>query len=218
MSSERCAARIICARITRPSTPRGKRRTPDSPGCSADCAAACCPSGVASGASYDAEGARGWSAPGGSDAQPASASEDRTARSMRVLFTDASVHAMHAQPSGRPSKTAIVRHAGQVLSDTIAYHRAMDAPIARNSLCMGSLLSRHARYRPHHTAVVVPGEPEIRLDWRQLDACVNRWANALARLGVTRGDRVATLLGNGLPLLATYWACAKLGAAAVPLS
>ncbi|MFO1304636.1 MAG: class I adenylate-forming enzyme family protein, partial [Burkholderiales bacterium] len=88
----------------------------------------------------------------------------------------------------------------------------------RNSLCLGGLLTRHAKYRPRHTAVIVPGEREIRLDWREFNAYVNRWANALARQGVARGDRVATVLGNGLELLATYWACAKLGAAAVPLS
>jgi acyl-CoA synthetase (AMP-forming)/AMP-acid ligase II len=29
---------------------------------------------------------------------------------------------------------------------------------------------------------------------------------------------VATVLANSLELLATYWSCAKLGAAAVPLS
>jgi acyl-CoA synthetase (AMP-forming)/AMP-acid ligase II len=98
----------------------------------------------------------------------------------------------------------------------------MDTPIASNSLCLGALPVRHACYRPHHTAVIVAargaGEPEIRLDWREFNAYVNRWANALARLGVTRGDRVASVLPNGLELLATYWACAKLGAAAVPLS
>jgi acyl-CoA synthetase (AMP-forming)/AMP-acid ligase II len=91
-----------------------------------------------------------------------------------------------------------------------------------NSLCLGSLLARHARYRPHRTAVVVPGatadDREIRLTWREFDDYVNRYANALAALGVARGDRVATLLANSLELLATYWACAKLGAAAVPLS
>ena len=74
----------------------------------------------------------------------------------------------------------------------------MDTPIARNSLCLGSLPARHARYRPHHTAVVVsaraPGEREVRLDWREFDAYVNRWAHALAALGVARGDRVATVL------------------------
>jgi len=98
----------------------------------------------------------------------------------------------------------------------------MDTPIATNSLVLGSLLARHARYRPHHTAVVVAGhdggERELRLDWREFDAYVNRYANALASLGVARGDRVATVLGNSLELLAAYWACAKLGAAAVPLS
>src|SRR5512137_964979 len=98
----------------------------------------------------------------------------------------------------------------------------METPIATNSLVLGSLPARHARYRPHHAAVVVapraPGEREIRLDWRELDGYVNRWANALAWLGVQRGDRVATVLPNCLELLATYWACAKLGAAIVPLS
>jgi len=98
----------------------------------------------------------------------------------------------------------------------------MHTPIAHDSLCLGALTARHARYRPRHTAVVVPpaspSDHEVRLDWREFDAYVNRWANALAALGVARGDRVATVLGNGLELLATYWACAKLGAAIVPLS
>jgi len=98
----------------------------------------------------------------------------------------------------------------------------METPIATHSLAMGSLLSRHGRYRPHHTAVVVsargPGEREVRLTWRELDAYVNRWSNALASLGIARGDRVATVLANSHELLATYWSCAKLGAVAVPLS
>ncbi len=98
----------------------------------------------------------------------------------------------------------------------------MDTPIAHDSLCLGHVVARHARYRPRHTAVVVPpgrgGGHEVRLTWRELDGYVNRWANALASLGVTRGDRVATVLGNGLPLLASYWSCAKLGAVMVPMS
>jgi len=57
-----------------------------------------------------------------------------------------------------------------------------------------------------------------RLTYLQFNDLVNRWANALATLGVGRGDRVATILPNSLELLATYWACAKLGAATVPLS
>ena len=79
---------------------------------------------------------------------------------------------------------------------------------------------RHARYRPERiVAVVAPArDGEVRLTSRAFDAYVNRWRTRLPRSGVSRGDRVATVLGNSLPLLATYWACAKLGAAAVPLS
>ena len=33
----------------------------------------------------------------------------------------------------------------------------METPIAANSLVLGSLPARHARYRPHHTAVIVRG-------------------------------------------------------------
>jgi long-chain acyl-CoA synthetase len=91
----------------------------------------------------------------------------------------------------------------------------MDTPIATNSLVLGRILSRHARYRPNHLAVVFGG---TRLSYDEFNAEVNRWANSLAGLGVTRGAGVATLLPNALELLATYWACAKLGAAAVPLS
>jgi long-chain acyl-CoA synthetase len=91
----------------------------------------------------------------------------------------------------------------------------VETPIAMNSLALGRLLTRHARYRPAHTAVVFEDE---RLSYRQFNEIVNRWAGALAALGVGRGERVATILPNSLELLATYWACAKLGAAAVPLS
>ena len=95
----------------------------------------------------------------------------------------------------------------------------METRIAHDALALGRLLERHAKYRPHHTALIAPsGGREIRLDWRELDASVNRWANALASLGVRRGDRVATVLGNALELVASYWACFRLGAAAVPLS
>src|SRR4029453_16470941 len=95
----------------------------------------------------------------------------------------------------------------------------METPIAFDALALGRLPERHARYRPRHTAVIAPsGDRDMRLSWRELDAYINRWANALASQGAVRGGRVATLLTNSLELLANYWACAKLGAAAVPLS
>src|SRR6185436_16258717 len=67
----------------------------------------------------------------------------------------------------------------------------------------------------NHPAVTFENQ---RLIWSEFNEQVNRWANALGGLGVGRGDRVATLLPNCLEALATFWACAKTGAAAVPLS
>src|SRR5271166_368033 len=80
---------------------------------------------------------------------------------------------------------------------------------------IGSLLPRHARFRPNHTAVVFE---DCRLSFRAFNARVNRLANALSSLNVKKGDKVATVLPNCLNLLETYWAVAKIGAVVVPLS
>src|SRR4051812_20351372 len=73
--------------------------------------------------------------------------------------------------------------------------KRMDTPIATNSLVLGRILTRHARYRPHHPAVAFENQ---RLSYAGFNVLVNRWANALGGLGVVRGDRVATLLPNCL--------------------
>ncbi len=75
--------------------------------------------------------------------------------------------------------------------------------------------TRNARYRPEHCGLVFEQQ---RLSYREFNARVNRWANALLELGVGKGDKVATVLPNSLELLETYWAVAKIGAVAVPLS
>ena len=80
---------------------------------------------------------------------------------------------------------------------------------------IGSLLTRHARYRSGHTAVVFEG---YRLSFADFNGRVNRLANALVALGVSKGDKVATILPNSLELLEVYWATAKIGAVTVPLS
>ena len=80
---------------------------------------------------------------------------------------------------------------------------------------IGSLFSRHARYRPVQTAVVFG---DRRLTHLQFNREINRLANALLALGVNKGDKVATLLPNCLELLEVYWASAKIGAVVVPLS
>ena len=80
---------------------------------------------------------------------------------------------------------------------------------------IGLLPARHARYRPDHTAIVFK---EHRLSFREFNRRVNRLANALLSLGVSKGDKIATILPNCLELLETYWAVAKIGAVVVPLS
>lgn len=80
---------------------------------------------------------------------------------------------------------------------------------------IGTLFSRHARYRPHHLAFVFEDQ---RLTWRELNRSINRLANALTALGIQKGDKIATILPNSFELYETYWATAKIGAVIVPLS
>ncbi|HJW11854.1 MAG TPA: AMP-binding protein, partial [Albitalea sp.] len=80
---------------------------------------------------------------------------------------------------------------------------------------LASLIAHQARYRPDATAVVFEGE---RLSYRQFWARVARVGNLLRSLGVGPGDTVATLAGNSLALLETYWAVPAIGATLVPLS
>ncbi len=80
---------------------------------------------------------------------------------------------------------------------------------------IGSLLPRHARYRPDHTAIVFK---DSRFTFQEFNLRVNLLANALLDLGLTKGDKIATVLPNCLELLEVYWAVAKIGAVVVPLS
>ncbi len=80
---------------------------------------------------------------------------------------------------------------------------------------IGSLITRHARYRPDLLAVVVD---DYRLTWLAFNQRVNRLANALLNLGIRKGEKIAMILPNCLELLEIYWAVAKIGAVVVPLS
>ncbi len=82
-------------------------------------------------------------------------------------------------------------------------------------LRLATFVHQHARFRPEHTAVVFENE---RLTWRQFAARVGRCANMLRSLGVGKGDKAATVLGNCRELLEVYWAVPSIGAVLVPLS
>ncbi|MBA7712503.1 3-oxocholest-4-en-26-oate--CoA ligase [subsurface metagenome] len=68
---------------------------------------------------------------------------------------------------------------------------------------------------PERAAIVFEGK---RYTFSQLNDRVNSLANALANLGVDKGDRVAMLQVNCNQCVETYFATAKLGAIYVPLN
>jgi acyl-CoA synthetase (AMP-forming)/AMP-acid ligase II len=63
------------------------------------------------------------------------------------------------------------------------------------------------------TAIILP-ESGIRVSYQQLRDQVTAMANALAALGIKKGDRVATSLPNGLPTIVSFLAASIAGTAA----
>ncbi|MBL9103790.1 MAG: AMP-binding protein [Myxococcales bacterium] len=82
-------------------------------------------------------------------------------------------------------------------------------------MTIAGLVAHHARYRPDARAFAFADDWRT---WRELDAEVDRTARALRDAGVEHGDRVVTVLANCPEMIALYWACARMGACAVPLS
>jgi acyl-CoA synthetase (AMP-forming)/AMP-acid ligase II len=82
-------------------------------------------------------------------------------------------------------------------------------------LQLATLIARQARYRGPYPALTFDGETH---DYARFAERVHRTANALAVLGIRRGDKVATVLANCRELVELYWASPSLGAVNVPLS
>jgi len=59
---------------------------------------------------------------------------------------------------------------------------------------------------------------ETHYTWEEFDLRTDALARGLASLGVLRGDRVAVLMLNCHRYLELYYACARMGAAIVPLN
>ncbi|MFD2365844.1 class I adenylate-forming enzyme family protein [Pseudoduganella sp. GCM10020061] len=84
-----------------------------------------------------------------------------------------------------------------------------------DTLNISSLVAYHARYRPEARALSCGGQW---LSWQQLGRRIDRLAHGMRAAGVSHGDRVVTVLANCVELIDVYWACARIGAVAVPLS
>src|SRR4030042_2887001 len=68
---------------------------------------------------------------------------------------------------------------------------------------------------PDRDAIIFEGK---RISYSQLSQRVNKLANALAKLGIKKGDRVAMLQVNCPECLEIYFAAARLDAIYVPLN
>ncbi|GAB4150521.1 MAG: class I adenylate-forming enzyme family protein [Sphingomonadales bacterium] len=73
----------------------------------------------------------------------------------------------------------------------------------------------HARHFPEKEALVCGAD---RLTWGQLNAGMNRVANALLRDGVGKGSKVAVVMGNSATMVTIMFGIVKAGACLVPLS
>ena len=80
---------------------------------------------------------------------------------------------------------------------------------------LAGLLGAHAKLHAEHIALVFGGREYT---FAQLHRAVNRLANAWLDCGLTRGDKVATVLPNSFELMAAYWAAAVSGVVLVPCS
>ncbi|MFC1911671.1 class I adenylate-forming enzyme family protein [Chloroflexota bacterium] len=76
------------------------------------------------------------------------------------------------------------------------------------------MLETVAGQHPQKTAII---SGEQKLTYAELDTAANKVANALLKIGVRRGDRVAILLTNSPEFVATYFGAIKAGSIPIPL-
>lgn len=82
-------------------------------------------------------------------------------------------------------------------------------------LILPDLFAMHARHDPDRAAIVCGDRS---LSWGTFDLAMNRLANCLIDLGLTRGDKVALVLDNSLETVWIIYGAARAGACIVPLS
>ena len=84
------------------------------------------------------------------------------------------------------------------------------------SMNLAAHLARLARTLPD--SIAFKHNDGVEVTYGELNARVNRLANALAERGVGLGDRVAALMLNRIEFVETYWAAWRLGAICVPFN
>ena len=79
----------------------------------------------------------------------------------------------------------------------------------------GELLADMARFNPNGIAITC-GERKIR--WKDLNAKVNRFANALTSLGVKKGDHISIMFHDCPEFIEANYAAQKIGAVPIPMN
>ncbi len=74
---------------------------------------------------------------------------------------------------------------------------------------------KNSRLYPDKIAVM---DGDVKITFSEFNLRVNRLANAILNLGLSRGDRVAVLSENAYQYMELYFACAKGGVSLVPLN
>src|SRR5947209_10849684 len=77
------------------------------------------------------------------------------------------------------------------------------------------MLARTAERYPEHIAVIFN---DVNLTYRELDALVNIFANALLDLGIQQGQRVCLLMTNRPEYVISWFAITRIGAVASPMN
>ncbi|HEX9112975.1 MAG TPA: long-chain fatty acid--CoA ligase [Nitrospirota bacterium] len=93
------------------------------------------------------------------------------------------------------------------------YEEGVPSSLLYPELTLGNVLKETARKLPNHPALVFYGK---KITWSELDVLANRFANALIRLGVLKGDRVALMLPNIPQMVIAFYGTLKTDAVAVP--
>ena len=92
------------------------------------------------------------------------------------------------------------------------YERGVPENIDYEHITLPEYLENSAHLYPERTALICEG---FKISYRRLNEMADRLAACLSALGVGRGDRVAILLPNVIPCVASYYAALKIGAVAV---
>lgn len=80
---------------------------------------------------------------------------------------------------------------------------------------VGKILTLTAHKFPNRVALICE---EKRMTYQEYEDRVNRLANGLLCLGLKKGDRVAVLLFNSIPMVEILFACAKTGGVFTPIN